>query len=293
MSAEPLFLGIDAGGTATRARLASPSGAVFGEGAAGPGSARLGLDASFDAMLAAAREAWRAAGLGRFDFARLSAGAGIAGFRRQGVAEPFASRPHPFGSLRLTDDGAIACLGAHGGAEGGVVIAGTGSIAYALLDGQTLRFGGYGFPASDEGSGARLGLAAAALAFRAADGRAPAGGLGARILGRFGGRAARLTAWCDAASPAAYAELAPTVVEAAGEGDAEAVLLCREAGAALATLAEALRASGCERVSLIGGLARPLAPFLPPGLAEDLDEPAGDALDGALALAGLPPANAA
>jgi len=293
MSAEPLFLGIDAGGSATRARLTSPSGAVFGEGAAGPGTARLGMDASFDAMLLAAREAWRAAGLGRLDFARLSAGAGIAGFRRQDVAEAFRARPHPFGALRLSDDGAIACLGAHGGGEGGVVIAGTGSIGYALVEGRSLRFGGYGFPASDEGSGARLGLGAVALAFRAADGREAEGGLGAAVLERFGGRPARLTAWCEAASATHYAELAPLVIEAANAGDPAAAVLCREAGIALAGLAEALRTVGCERVALLGGLARPLAPFLPPGLATDLEEPLGDALDGALALAGLAPAIAA
>ena len=49
--------------------------------------------------------------------------------------------------------------------------AGTGSIGITY-DGQTIRVGGYGFPVSDEGSGADLGLNAVRYALRTLDGRA-------------------------------------------------------------------------------------------------------------------------
>ncbi|WP_279482854.1 BadF/BadG/BcrA/BcrD ATPase family protein [Aureimonas sp. SK2] len=288
----PLFLGLDAGGTACRARLVDASGLVFGEGHAGPAQARLGVEASFEAMLTAAREAWRAAGLGPFDFARLRVGAGIAGIERVGVADLFAARPHPFASLTISGDGTIACLGAHGGEDGGIVVAGTGSIAFGLLEGRALRFGGYGFPGSDEGSGARIGLAAVDAAFRAVDGRLSGSILADGVLARAGGGAHALTAWCDTASATDYAALGPLVAEAAAHGDRVADGILRGAAQAIGDLVDTLRDAGCERVSLVGGLAGPLTPFLPEGLAETLDEPLGDPLDGALILAGLAPLGA-
>ncbi|WP_182083882.1 BadF/BadG/BcrA/BcrD ATPase family protein [Aureimonas sp. ME7] len=288
----PLFLGLDAGGTSCRARLTDASGLVFGEGHAGPASARLGVEASFESMLAAAREAWRAAGLGAFDFARLHVGAGIAGIERVGMRESFAERPHPFAGFTLSNDGAIACLGAHGGADGGIVVAGTGSIAFGLRGERSLRFGGYGFPGSDEGSGARLGLAAVEAAFRASDGRLGPSLLTDALLARFDGAPLGLTKWCDGASATDYAGLVPLVIEAAGEGDRLSIALLQDAAQAIGDLVDTLRDAGCERVSLTGGLARPLRPYLPEGLADTLDEALGDPLDGALILAGLPPVEA-
>ncbi|WP_368856164.1 BadF/BadG/BcrA/BcrD ATPase family protein, partial [Klebsiella pneumoniae] len=79
--------------------------------------------------------------------------------------------PHPFASIAFTSDGVAACLGAHSGADGAIVIAGTGSIGLGFAEGRDLRVGGYGFPISDEGSGADLGLKAVQLALRAFDGR--------------------------------------------------------------------------------------------------------------------------
>ena len=46
--------------------------------------------------------------------------------------------------------------------------------------------GGYGFPISDEGSGADLGLQAVRLALRAHDGRIPATALLTEVMQRFG-----------------------------------------------------------------------------------------------------------
>lgn len=283
---EFLYLGIDAGGTGCRARLADSEGRVLGEGTGGPGTARLGVEHAFEAMMAATRKAWGAADLGPFDFARLHVGAGFAGYFRAGIADEFAVRPHPFASLTVTDDGTIACLGAHSGGDGGVVIAGTGSIGFGLVAGHHLRFGGYGFPASDEGSGAWLGLGAMETAFRAADGRVPSGSLARAVLARFEGNVPAMILWCDAASAADYAALAPLVAANARQ-DAFAAGLMLGAGEALADLGQALLDAGCERLCLQGGLAETIRPFMPPKFQGHLGVPHGDALDGALHLAGL------
>jgi glucosamine kinase len=75
--------------------------------------------------------------------------------------------------VRFVDDAVIACIGAHGGRDGGIVIIGTGSAGLALVEGRVVKVGGYGFPISDEASGADLGLQALRMALRAHDGRTP------------------------------------------------------------------------------------------------------------------------
>uniref|UniRef100_UPI000AF7B2FB BadF/BadG/BcrA/BcrD ATPase family protein n=1 Tax=Aureimonas sp. AU4 TaxID=1638163 RepID=UPI000AF7B2FB len=212
MAARTLYLGIDAGGSSCRARLADDR-EILGEAqVVGASNARAGVEAVFERLLGAARGAWSTAGLGPYDFARLRVGAGVSGIRRPGLIERFAERPHPFASVRWEDDAAIAALGAHGGREGGVVVAGTGSIAVGWAEGRRLRFGGYGFPGSDEGGGARLGLAAVEIAFLAADGRLAAGTLARDILQRAQNDPQRLVAFCDQATPADYARLCPLVL---------------------------------------------------------------------------------
>ncbi|MGM0409419.1 MAG: N-acetylglucosamine kinase [Bacillota bacterium] len=72
----------------------------------------------------------------------------------------------------LSDDGHIALLGATAGKKGVIVIAGTGSIAYALKDsGEKLRSGGWGPIIGDEGSGFWIGLKAIKKAIRASEKR--------------------------------------------------------------------------------------------------------------------------
>ena len=66
--------------------------------------------------------------------------------------------PHPFRSVVYAHDATIACIGAHGAKDGGIVIVGTGSVGFAVVGEREIRVGGYGFPISDEGSGADLGL---------------------------------------------------------------------------------------------------------------------------------------
>ena len=46
-----------------------------------------------------------------------------------------------------------ACIGAHAGADGGLVIAGTGSAAIARVRGKETIIGGRGFALGDDGVG--------------------------------------------------------------------------------------------------------------------------------------------
>ena len=53
---------------------------------------------------------------------------------------------HPFRNATITTDARAACVGAHRGRDGGIIIVGTGSIGWADVDGRQYRVGGWGLP---------------------------------------------------------------------------------------------------------------------------------------------------
>src|ERR1700716_4405096 len=165
------YIGVDGGGTSCRARIEDAEGRLLGQGAAGPAATRIGADRSMQAVRTASMAAAIDAGLLPTALAHTSAGVGLAGIDRKGAREALLSFPHPFRNVVYATDANVACLGAHNGRDGGIVILGTGSIGFARVNGRELRIGGYGFPISDEGSGADLGLQAVRLPPFAPDGR--------------------------------------------------------------------------------------------------------------------------
>jgi glucosamine kinase len=58
-----LLLGVDGGGTQSRARLSTYSGRLLAEAVSGPANLRLGIGASFSSVVDAARRCLDAAGL--------------------------------------------------------------------------------------------------------------------------------------------------------------------------------------------------------------------------------------
>ena len=169
-----LFAGVDGGGTGCRARIEDEGGRVLGTGIAGPASLRLGIERALAEVEKACRAALADAGLDVDALGAMHVAAGLAGIGRKGLAEQLAVRSHAYRSVVYAHDATTACLGAHAAREGGIVIVGTGSIGFAVVGGREVRVGGYGFPISDEGSGADLGLHAVRLALRASISAPPA-----------------------------------------------------------------------------------------------------------------------
>lgn len=281
------FIGVDAGGSHCRARLIDASGRVIGTGEAGPANARIGLEALRAILLDVTGQAIRGAGLPSGEGVR--AGFGVAGISRPGVPEALAAMPMPFASVAWDTDAAAALLGAHGGADGAILILGTGSIALGRSRGQEFRIGGYGFPISDEGSGAALGLSAMRHALRALDGRTRATPLSAAVTERFDHDTVRAVAWMDAATPRDYAALAPLVMDHAEAGDAIARSIVEDAALHVERFVETIFERGADRCAILGGLANRMRPWLRQRTTARLSEPVGDALDGALRLAGYVP----
>jgi glucosamine kinase len=281
---EPLFLGIDGGGTRCRARLETADGAVLGRGLAGPASMRFGLELVRDSILAATRQALREAGLGEAQLLDIYAGIGLAGTGHVGAREALESWTHPFAGAWFEGDGYTAYLGAFNGGEGGIVIAGTGSIGITFL-GKTVRVGGYGFPVSDEGSGADIGLNAIRHALRTLDGRETASPFSQEVMARFHNDPARVIKWATEGTATEYASLAPIVTRHAASGDASAQKLLRNAAAAIAEMAAILLDKGVPQVAVVGGLASILTPYIVPEIASRLVQPQADAMAGGILLA--------
>lgn len=284
--AQPHFLGVDGGGTGCRARVETADGTVLGQGFAGAAATRFGIERSWAAIDAAARAAIEEAGLDAAAIARLRAGIGVAGFGRKGAREAFEALPHPYAAIAFATDGLIACLGAHAGKDGAIVICGTGSCGLGRVEGRDLRVGGWGFPISDEGSGADLGLQAIRVALRAADGRHEASALTREVLARFGDDPLEAVAWMDRATATDYATFAPLVMRHADDGDPVGRRLVQAGAEQIDGLVRALVDGGAPRVSLIGGLSSAMEAWLAPDVRRRLSPALGDAVDGAIHLAG-------
>ncbi|MER8960095.1 N-acetylglucosamine kinase [Mesorhizobium sp. M0701] len=279
------FLGVDGGGTGCRARIEDEAGTVLGQGLSGPATTRLGIEVAWASIVKAFGTAIEEAGFAAAEIARIRAGIGVAGIGRKGALEAFHAIEQPFASIDFVSDGVAACLGAHSGQDGAIVIAGTGSIGLGFVEGRDLRVGGYGFPISDEGSGADLGLKAVQFALRAHDGRHERTALLAEVMQRFKDDPFEAVAWMDRASATDYAALAPMVIRHADQGDPAGRRIVQGAAEQIDTFVRVLFEKGAPRVTLLGGLSSPLEPWLAPDVRRRLKPADGDAVSGAIILA--------
>jgi glucosamine kinase len=281
----PLFAGVDGGGTGCRARIQDAEGRLLGTGIAGPAALRVGIDRALAEVVKACRAALEEAGLGPDALGSVHAAVGLAGVGRKGALEELMQRPHPFRSVAYVHDATIACIGAHGARDGGIVIVGTGSVGFAVVGGREFRVGGYGFPISDEGSGADVGLHAIRLALRAYDDRAVDSNLTRDVMTRFNNDPFEAVAWMDRATATDYATFAPLVLRHADAGDPVARRIVRDAAEQIDELVRRLSECGAARIALLGGLASSMQPWLAPDVQRRLVPVEGDAVDGALHLA--------
>lgn len=279
------YLGIDAGGTKTRARLTDQTGVILGEGVSGPGNIRLGIPKVFASISDAYSQAIANAGLSSDQVATIRAGFGVAGIGRPGGLEQLEAQPFPFQDTIIVNDARIANIGAHAGDDGGIVIIGTGSIGIARVNEKDIRVGGYGFPISDEGSGAYIGLQAIRITLRASDGRLEHSDLTRAVFEKFDRDTQAIVNWMDNATATEYATMAPEVVNAAEAGDYHGRLITSHAAWHIEIMVRALFGFDVPRVTLVGGLAQRIEPWMSPDIRLKLSTPKGDALDGALWLA--------
>jgi glucosamine kinase len=279
-----LFLGIDGGGTRCRARLRDGTGNLLGEGTGGPCNVRLDTELVWNSILTACRGAFAQAGLSEGEFGRTYVGMGAAGAGQSSAVARILSRPHPFASIVIDTDAHTAWLGAFGNSDGAILIVGTGSCGYGVIGGQRHYVGGWGFEISDEGSGAAIGRELLRRTLCAYDGRLPATPLSDAVLDEFDRSPQAVVEWVGKARAADYARYAPLVLDHAKRRDALGMALIADAAAGLTQIANRLVDLGAPALCLVGGLAEPLRPWLPPPIQQVIAPPLADALDGAILL---------
>lgn len=278
------LIGIDGGGTGTRARLCRPDGTVLGEGHAGPSGLGQGIEQAWRHIGQAVAAAFDAAGLPQGLPATCAIGLGLAGAHVPQRCESFLEAAPAFAHIVLDTDAYTAVLGAHAGRPGAVVAAGTGSVGEAVRrNGERVSVGGWGFMIGDEGGGAWLGLRAMREAHRACDGRAPAGPLVHKVWQIAGRDRDTLLAWCERAGQHAYAQLAPLIFDTETDDPRSARLLADAVGA-LESIAQALDPAGELPLAVTGSIGQRLARRFSAAVTARIVSPAGDAADGALQL---------
>lgn len=164
-----LFLGIDCGGSSTKALLADNRGKVISWGAGGPANFQVeGLSGVLSAIDESTQEM-----LQGHNLAEVSLTVGISGAGRQKEQELVRQQLRAnFGRVQVVNDGYIAMYGGLAGLPGVAVISGTGSIAVGHNEqGEYARVGGWGYILGDEGSAFAIGKQALTNALKSYDGR--------------------------------------------------------------------------------------------------------------------------
>lgn len=259
----PWRIGVDGGGTGTRAVLVNAQGKVVGRGNSGPSALGQGIEAAQRAITEALSAAFADAGLSPAPAADCAVALGLSGANHTPWREALAQRMSHFGRCVVDTDGLAMLTGAFGGQAGVLMAAGTGSVAEVLRDdGSRASAGGWGFPVADEGSGAWLGLKAVALAQMALDGRGARGPLAEAVLQRIGPGAEQVLTWCAQARQFEYATLARLVFECS-DMDADAENLLQEATQHLVRHIDALDSEGRLALVVSGSVGESLARRLP------------------------------
>lgn len=254
-----ISVGVDAGGTSTVAALAR-DGAYAGQ-IRGPeaNATTLGIDDAADIIIRTVRDVLQGARLDSLYVGAAGAGrARVADELRELLESAFRGA-----RIAVADDTAIALRAAIPDGDGAVVIAGTGSTAYAEHGDRVQRVGGLGHLAGDEGSAYWIGLQAVKLYGRVLDGRGvrdETTDLAARALDA-PDRERFIGALYDAPlRPSKVAALAPSIVAFAGKGNRASTKIVQQAAQELGDLVRAaLRAVelvDSPRIALAGGLLR-------------------------------------
>ncbi|MDR2996817.1 MAG: hypothetical protein LBU78_01730 [Microbacterium sp.] len=240
---DPLIVGIDAGGTSTRATLLTRDGECLGYGRSGSGNptsagAQLAGESIVDAVSQALRAARR--GIGEIDHVVAAMAGHGAGGEERWLVDALAVAGYD-GALAFESD--LLALYFSGTAEqdGYAIVSGTGAAVIRVSGGRLeATTDGAGWLLGDQGSGFWIGHRAALAAVEDMDGRGPATALTEAVLDALQvvpadftlgyGRSAKLEGLIRTiylGRPVELARLAPLVFAAAGEDEVARDILLR------------------------------------------------------------------
>jgi glucosamine kinase len=269
-----LFLGIDGGGSKCKAIVMNENNEILGTGVSGPGNPLHGFEQAINSITQSALLALKDAGLEHIELSELNAGVGLAGVNLPVLFEQMKAWQHPFKQMFLATDLLIACLGAHEGENGAVIISGTGSCGFSYIDGSEFMIGAHGFPHGDKGSGAWFGLQAVKQVLLSLDGIVEPSIMSDFLLAKLDCKDDTSLVEVIAGKAATYyGQLANLVFDAAEQGDKVALGIVAEGAEYINSMARILLARNPPRISMIGGLTPRLMPWLNKELQQQLSKP--------------------
>ncbi|XOV81080.1 MAG: N-acetylglucosamine kinase [Aestuariibacter sp.] len=267
----PLFLGIDGGGSKCRAILVDEQGQLLGSGLGGAANPLRGIDTTIASIMDATHQALQNASLQPTQLKHVTAGIGLAGVNIPSMHQKVAAWQHPFRALHLTSDLDIACIAAHGQANGAVVIVGTGSCGLALSANGRTEIGGHGFLLGDKGSGAWFGNQAMRRVLEASDGLAESTLLTDAVLQQARCKTPlELVEKYSNALPKVIAQFAPVVFAMAAKNDAAAINLVLEGKSYIEKICQQLLDQQPGRLSLVGGLTPLISQWISPDIRQHI-----------------------
>ncbi|MEZ9057686.1 BadF/BadG/BcrA/BcrD ATPase family protein [Vibrio pelagius] len=285
------YVGIDGGGTSCRARIRDTDGQFIGEAKSGSANILLGTDIAMASIVAAIRDAALQGGLTESDFPKMHVGLALAGAEQKSAWLNFMTIDHPFASITLNTDAYGACVGAHNGQDGAIMIGGTGSCGILLKDGEQHVVGGREFPISDQGGGAVMGLRLIQQVLLAEDGIRPKTSLCQHVMNHFDNDVDNIVEWSKTAIPKDYGQFSPVIFQLANEDDELAIEMLKQTAADIEMFINALHRKGANQVCLMGSIAERILPWLSPVVQQWVVQPQFDAIEGALMFAGKPEHN--
>ncbi|MCF6776656.1 hypothetical protein L3V83_08735 [Thiotrichales bacterium 19X7-9] len=276
------YLLADGGGTKTTIRLLDCDYHIIGDARSTPGNIKTSPEKAWASIEAGIKEILP---LNKLNY--LTAVLGMAGFESVYSLEKFkALKPSYIKDLYVLSDAHIACLGAHGGCDGALVIVGTGVKGFQIENEQIIDVAGWGFPYSDEGGGAWIGLEAVRHTFQVVDGRVKQSQLSELILSKYNYDPFQLLDTVIQATPYEFGQFCAFVVEGVLKKDQASCEIMQKAANEIDQVIKALENKAQTKLhlplSLAGGLSEYIEAFLPDDVRSRLVQRKGNALDGAL-----------
>ncbi|MCY3548414.1 MAG: hypothetical protein OXH49_16185 [Gemmatimonadetes bacterium] len=268
-SSSAWWVGLDGGGTRSRALVGDRTGRELGAADGGPGLIDpRDPERAVRAVAAVVRAAAADAGV---DLPVRGLWAGLAGAGNEAAREAVEAGLRDAGLARAVAVGSdmeVAHADAFGDGPGVLLVVGTGSAVRAVDPrGEVVWVGGWGALLGDEGSGYRIGLDGLRAVVRSADGREPQTGLTGALLALAGTADPKeLPAWAAGATKGEIAALSVEVARVARQGDPVAArVIHRALGEIRAHLETVLERTsgwtGSVPVALVGGLVRADSPL--------------------------------
>jgi len=268
-----IFIGVDGGASSSRVRVEDATGHLLGCAKGGPTTIKFSTEKAWETIITAINVALADTKISLTDHHyHFHIGCGLTGCE---LPEPCAKflreAPAYFKTTCLKSDAYTACLGAHAGQDGAIIIIGTGIVSVQIQNNKVMQISGWGFPHSDEGSGAWIGMEAVRLTLQWLDHRLDNGSeLLEMIYQKFDCDLTKLVVWANAANSTKFAEITPLVIQQLQYQDPLALQLIQRAAVEIDRIGMALAKCTLGDKLLPCCLCGGLPPFVEPYLSESL-----------------------